>query len=144
MRSGPKRAGRLVFDTSTLVAALIYPDRVPAQAFRLALREFEICASADTLVELGEVLRRDRFERWRPLPERAEFAARYFALVTRIADVAPVAACRDPKDDKFLALALAANARCIVSSDDDLLVLHPWRSIPVLRAADFLARFGKP
>jgi uncharacterized protein len=47
--------------------------------------------------------------------------------------------CRDPKDDKYLELALAAGAETIVSSDDDLLVLHPWRGVRILRPADYLA-----
>jgi uncharacterized protein len=45
--------------------------------------------------------------------------------------------CRDPKDDKYLELALAAGAE--TSGDDDLLVLHPWRSVRILRPADYLA-----
>ncbi len=139
MSSGRKR---VVFDTSTLVSVLIYPDRLPAQAFRWASGEFEICASLDTLAELAEVLKRDRFDRWRSIIERVEFAEAYFVLATRISDVAPVADCRDPKDNKFLALALAAQAHCLVSSDEDLLVLHPYRDIPILRPGDFLKRFG--
>jgi predicted nucleic acid-binding protein len=51
-----------------------------------------------------------------------------------------VSDCRDAKDDKYLELALAAGADMIVSSDEDLLVLHPWRGIPILSPADFLAR----
>ena len=54
-------------------------------------------------------------------------------------------ACRDPKDNHFLALALAlaAEADVLVSSDEDLLVLHPWRGIPIITPAEFLARFSK-
>jgi len=33
--------------------------------------------------------------------------------------------CRDPKDDQFLVLARVAEADALVSSDEDLLVLHP-------------------
>ncbi|WP_419788833.1 putative toxin-antitoxin system toxin component, PIN family [Mucilaginibacter sp. X4EP1] len=33
--------------------------------------------------------------------------------------------CRDPKDNKFLELAFAAEASCIVSGDQDLLILNP-------------------
>jgi predicted nucleic acid-binding protein len=51
-----------------------------------------------------------------------------------------VVACRDPKDDKFLAAALAGPAGCIVSGDEDLLVLSPFEGIPVLRPAEFVAR----
>ena len=38
----------------------------------------------------------------------------------------------------FLALALAAEAEVIVSSDEDLLVLHPWRGISILNPAEFI------
>jgi uncharacterized protein len=48
--------------------------------------------------------------------------------------------CRDPKDDKYLELALAAGAETIVSSDDDLLTLHPWRDVRILSPAGYLAR----
>jgi len=50
----------------------------------------------------------------------------------------PVTDCRDPKDNKYLELALAAGASVIVSSDDDLLVLNPWRGIRILRPADYV------
>jgi predicted nucleic acid-binding protein len=60
-------------------------------------------------------------------------AAVWFEPEVRVTD------CRDPKDDKYLELALAAGAETIVSSDDDLLVLHPWRSVRILRPADYLA-----
>jgi len=49
--------------------------------------------------------------------------------------------CRDPKDNKFLELAVEANASCIVTGDKDLLVLDPFRGIPILTAADFLKKF---
>jgi predicted nucleic acid-binding protein len=49
--------------------------------------------------------------------------------------------CRDPRDNQFLALALAAEADIVVSSDEDLLVLHPWRGIPVVTPVEFLSRF---
>jgi predicted nucleic acid-binding protein len=46
--------------------------------------------------------------------------------------------CRDPKDNCYLALAWAAGASVIVSGDEDLLVLDPWRGVRVLRPAQFL------
>jgi predicted nucleic acid-binding protein len=49
-----------------------------------------------------------------------------------------VAACRDPKDDKFLELAVSGRASCIVSGDKDLLALHPFRGIAILNPAAFL------
>ena len=49
-----------------------------------------------------------------------------------------VAACRDPRDDKFLSLAVAGKADCIVSGDGDLLDMVAYRGIPVYRAPEFL------
>ncbi len=46
--------------------------------------------------------------------------------------------CRDEKDNKYLELAVAAGAEIIVSSDDDLLALHPWREIRIVRPAEYL------
>jgi putative PIN family toxin of toxin-antitoxin system len=49
-----------------------------------------------------------------------------------------VTICRDPKDNKFLELALEVNAACIVTGDKDLLVLNPFENIPIVTPADFL------
>ena len=59
-----------------------------------------------------------------------------FAPVERVVD------CRDAKDNKYLELALAAGADIIVSSDEDLLVLHPWRGVRILRPVEYLAEAG--
>jgi predicted nucleic acid-binding protein len=48
-----------------------------------------------------------------------------------------IAACRDPTDDKFLALAINGHADQIVSGDADLLALNPFRHIPIVRPAEF-------
>jgi predicted nucleic acid-binding protein len=49
--------------------------------------------------------------------------------------------CRDPKDNKFLELALSGKATHIVSGDEDLLVLHPFRGILILMPQAFLAQW---
>jgi putative PIN family toxin of toxin-antitoxin system len=46
--------------------------------------------------------------------------------------------CRDAKDNKYLELAAAADAEVIISSDDDLLVLDPWRGTRIIRPVQFL------
>ncbi len=51
-----------------------------------------------------------------------------------------VAACRDPRDDKFLDVALAGEAAAIISEDKDLLVLNPWHDIAILTPAAFIVR----
>jgi len=65
----------------------------------------------------------------------------FFAVTPADAsDVQPP--CRDPMDNKFLALVQVCQADILVSSCDDLLVLNPWRDIPVLRPAQFSLEAG--
>ena len=47
----------------------------------------------------------------------------------------------DPDDEMFLAAALAANARLIVSGDKHLLRVSGWRGIEVLKARAFVDRY---
>ena len=42
-----------------------------------------------------------------------------------------VTVCRDPDDNKLLEIAVAGRADCLVTGDQDLLVLDPFRGIPV-------------
>jgi uncharacterized protein len=66
----------------------------------------------------------------------------FVALLVRDATIVDitekVTASRDPKDDMLLEVALSGRAACIVSGDKDLLVLNPFRSIPILTPDDFL------
>lgn len=136
---------RVVFDTSTLVSAALRVGSPPHQALAQAWAVGEICVSAATLSELDKVLRRPKFDRYQSAAVRAEFGAliRQHAVLIDVsssdtANVTP--ACRDTKDNLFLALLLASAADVLVSSDADLLVLHPWRGVPILTPAQFLAK----
>lgn len=128
-----------VFDTNTLVSAAILEDSTPQRALRRALEIGTIALSRDTLAELTEVLSRDKFNRYASVNERDEFLE-VLVLRSIMVDVAAkIAASRDPDDDKFLDLAVDGQIDAIVSGDRDLLVLHPFRGIPILTPADFLS-----
>jgi putative PIN family toxin of toxin-antitoxin system len=135
--------GSVVIDTSTLVGAVLRPASPPRHALMKAVSKHGLCVSQSTLQELQVVLNRRKFDRYAPLQTRMDF----LALVTQWARLCEVDAtstqiakgvCRDPKDDKFLALALACQATTIVSSDDDLLSLSSWQNINIVTSADFL------
>lgn len=135
---------RVVMDTSTLVSAAIRMGSIPHRALLQAFATCDVCASEETLAELARVLDRSIFDAYADRDSRREFVAVYRRNVhmfsvpaTEVAAVDP--ACRDPKDNKFLALALAAEAQVLVSSDQDLLILHPWRDVTILSPSDFLS-----
>ena len=133
---------RVVLDTRTLVSAALRVNSIPSQALQKALRECDVCASAATLQELVLVLSRPKFDRYLAPAERGKFVEliRTYSVVWSIRD--KVQDCRDPQDDKFLALALTCEADRLVSSDDDLLTLHPYRGIPILTPRAFCDELG--
>ncbi len=128
----------IVLDTSVLISALLKPTSLPAQALERARTQYTIVASNETIMELATVLSRDYLSKYRTVDEREEFLGRYSELVKFTPITTQVTDCRDPKDNKFLELALSAQASIIVSSDSDLLVLHPYRGINIYLPADFM------
>lgn len=121
-----------------MVGAILRPQSPPAQALLKASLECRIAASDETVRELVEVLGRDKFDPYCSREDRIAFLEIYLAAVELHAVTSPVADCRDPKDDKFLSLAVSAGAEILVSSDDDLRILHPYRDIAILSPAAFL------
>ena len=121
-----------------LVSAAMSADSVPHQALLKARATNELAMSQPVFEELRDVLCRPRLVRFVEAELRAEIIDQ---LVTGTLWFEPsdlINDCRDAADNKYLELALAAGADVIVSSDEDLLVLHPWRGIPILRPADYL------
>jgi putative PIN family toxin of toxin-antitoxin system len=55
----------------------------------------------------------------------------------------PNPVCQDKADDKFLACALAAGARIVVSGDRHLLKVNGYRGIEVIRPQEFVHRHRK-
>jgi putative PIN family toxin of toxin-antitoxin system len=131
---------RIVFDTNALVSRLLLANSVPAQAVHKAVNEAQLLVSDATMTELADVLARPKFDAYVSLEDRQQF----FRLLGRIAEMVPVVhtirACRDPRDDKFLELAVNGDAGLIVTGDEDLLALHPFRGIPVITPAAYVGR----
>jgi len=129
---------KIVIDTGTLVSASLRNDSTPNRAYLKAMLEFQVCVSEYTLDELERVLRREKFDRYLPLPLRLAFLKTYQARTTRYKVTREVTDCRDPKDNPFLALALTVGAEILLTSDSDLYELDPYHSIRILRPAQFL------
>ena len=136
----------MVLDTSTLVSAALRIGSVPYQVLLEALGAWDVCASVGTLAELERVLGHKKFDRYLDRASRREFVAliRHNVRLFSVSDADAMAVeppCRDVWDNQFLALALVAEADVVVSSDEDLLVRHPWRGIPVVPPGGLLSQF---
>ena len=133
---------RFVLDTNVVISALLLKHSVARQAFDQAIQHGEILIAKETIQEIVQVLQRKGFEKYITEEERIEFIAAFVREGTIVEINQWITVCRDPKDDKFLALALNGNADCIVSGDKDLLVLHPFRGISILTPRQFLDFLG--
>jgi uncharacterized protein len=129
---------RCVFDTSATVSALLFEQSVPGRAFYAVLDRGQILLSQATFAELSSVLGRKKFDRYVTREDRERFLAMLLREAKLVEITEEVRACRDAKDDMFLALAVCGGASCVVTGDQDLLVLHPFRGIPILTPAQFL------
>ncbi len=108
---------RAVADTNTLVSALLWGG-APAKVLTARISQ------------VGSTV--------------AEMIAGYRALaqLARTTAIAPVS--RDPDHDQVLACALAAGAGLIVTRDQDLPTLDPFRTIRILSAREALALLAEP
>ncbi len=130
---------RYVFDTSVIVSAFLFHHANPGRALQTALDRGEVLLSIEVAAELNEVMDRDKFDRYLPRKKRKELLRALIQESVFIEVSERIQACRDPKDDKFLELAVSSQAACLVSSDDDLLVLNPFRGIPIMKPSKFLS-----
>jgi putative PIN family toxin of toxin-antitoxin system len=133
---------RIVIDTNGIVSAFIYPESIPGQALNLVLTRHRLLMSMDVAAEITEVMRRDKFDRFLRRQLREEVVANLIRESEFVSTSTIVTACRDPDDNKFLEAAVDGRATAIVSGDDDLLALNPFRGIAILTPRDFLAQFA--
>lgn len=128
---------RFVLDSNIIVSAALLDTSPARQAFETALLQGEILLSSAVQTELSEVLLRPKFDRYVSATRRLQFLANLIAVATLVQVTVNITACRDPKDDKFLELAVNGNAECIITGDKDLLILHPFRDIAILTPQAF-------
>jgi putative PIN family toxin of toxin-antitoxin system len=128
----------VVFDASTIVGAALKPDSIPRRALLAARKSATIALSEAVYDEIREVLGRAKFRAALSPRRQADILAMLDEDAIWVEPVTTITDCIDPKDDKYLELALAAGASVIVSSDKHLLNMHPWRGVAIRRPAGYL------
>ena len=133
----------MVVDTNVVVSAILR-DRLPEKVllFIVARPDFEWVASPEILAEYRAVLRRQKFA----LPDSVllQWDERFNSAIAEWPVEIPVSFPRDVKDAKFLACALAAGAKVIVSRDDDLLALKKPFGIQIVTPRELLSKLARP
>jgi len=131
---------RVVVDTNVFVSRLLRFDSVPGRAVEKAIHNAVLLVSQATMIELADVLSQSKFDRYVTIEQRSQFIRLIAHVAEFVPIVHPIRECRDPKDDKFLEVALSGRADVIVTGDTDLLEMSPWRGIAILSPTSFLQR----
>ena len=97
----------------------------------------------ETFDELRSRLGRSKFDAYVSRDAREVFLAQLTMVAEWVSIAGGKLGCRDPDDDKLLETALAGGADCLVTGDQDLLEMNPFRGIPVLTPAAFVGAVGK-
>ena len=133
---------RFVFDTNVLISALLLPNSTPRIAVRRAIENGTLLQSEATLREIADVLRRDKLSRYVTPIEREAFLRRLIEDCEIATPREAISACRDPSDNKFLELSVEGEAITLVSGDQDLLALNPFRGIDIVTPSEFVKRYS--
>lgn len=135
------KAERIVLDTNVLISAALQstgPPRAVVDAMRASVGI--LLFSDETFDELRTRLYRQKFDKYISREGRSVYLAQLQAVSEWLSIVGARLGCRDPNDDKLLETALMGEAGCIVTGDQDLLVMSPFHDIPILSPTDFLAQ----
>jgi hypothetical protein len=129
---------RLVIDTNILISGLMSVNSLPQQVFDYATSQAILLMSDEVQSEIENVISRPKLQKYITLERRTKFLTELSQQVERVTINQHIRACRDPKDDKFLELAVCGDANYIITGDADLLDLHPFQNITIIKAASFL------
>ena len=131
---------RLVLDTNVLLAALV-ADGLCRDLVRRRVDNHDLISSQQLLDELREKLEQKFKVRAKDVP----FLRAYTEPVELVRPAAlPRLACRDPEDVAVLASAVAGQADCIITGDEDLLVLVEYDGISILTPRQWLEFQDQP
>lgn len=125
-----------------LISAILSPKSLPAIVVKKALIDYDLYFSKATFDEFSEVIQRDKFNKFfeKRADERDEFIKDLQDFGIFIEPTQSITDCQDPKDNKFLEVALSCNAIYLVFGDKDLTVLNPYKGIQILTPTEFLEK----
>lgn len=133
----------IVIDTNVLISAGLLPQSTTAQALAVAVTHFVIAQNQDTWHELETRIARPKFDRYFGEFGRLRHLIKIAQSVEFFEVTAQASVSRDKSDDKFLALAIDAGARWVISGDPDLKDVQVYKGVKVLSPTEFLDRMSQ-
>jgi putative PIN family toxin of toxin-antitoxin system len=129
---------RFVFDANVIVSAFLLKTSQPRLALETAKNQGIIILSETVIDELSNVLSRSKFDRYLAKSIRQELLETLVEASLLVQPSESINECRDPKDNKYLELAISGHAESLITGDEDLLVLNPFKNIKIITVLEFL------
>ena len=137
---------RAVIDTNVLISALIKPQGAVGPVLIHLRNGHYVPLYSDALLdELLAKLALPRIREKYHLSD-ADIETVCALLLLRGEAIDPqrrIQACRDPRDDMLLEVAVEGQADYLVTGDQDLLVLHPFEEVSIIKPTVFLKQFDR-
>jgi putative PIN family toxin of toxin-antitoxin system len=131
----------VVIDTNVLISAGLLPNSQTAKVLVVALEHFVLVQNPMTWAELQKKITLPKFDKYFGDDGRLRFLARLAQNAKFLEPGSTAIECRDPKDNMFLALAVDANAKAIVSGDADLKDMNSYKGIDIYSPTNFFSKF---
>jgi putative PIN family toxin of toxin-antitoxin system len=130
---------KVVLDTNVWLDWLLFADpRTTALQEAVRAKKVEVVIDADCEAELERVLSYRFSSKWPVDKPKLLAASRFVAKkVSYPGKENQLPRCADPDDQKFLELALAAGAACVLTRDEELLRLGKRTPFRILSPEEF-------
>lgn len=129
---------RLVVDTNIFISAFLGSKNAKFLIREIFNDEYDLIMSEKQLREIQEVLKRPKFSKYISTAEIDELINLLSLKVIIPAIYDKIYDCRDVKDNMILEEAVYGNGQYIITGDDDLLVLNPYRWVKIILLKEFL------
>ena len=131
---------KIIIDTNLFFSAYAF-DKTILKLIDSCFEKFQIFTSLEIIAEIKEILLRDTTRN----KIKNYLEEEVFNFIEKIVDESNIeipssklTTCRDPKDNKFLELALEVNADYIISGDKDLLELKEYQGTKIIKPSEFI------
>lgn len=132
-----------ICDTNVLVSSLFRRNSPPSEAITyIKSITGGLAFSDETFQELSEVLQRPKFDKFISVQTRRIFLEEIQEVASFYEILQKTDICRDPKDNKFLDVALASHTEYLITGDEDLLVLESIGNTAIITPRNFVDSVG--
>ena len=131
---------RFVIDTNVLISSILIKKSSSDATLKKVRNLGNLLFSEATFEELQTTLSRSKFDKYVSLQVRSEFIFRLRLESELVEIVERVYLCRDEKDNKFLEVAINGKADYLITGDNDLLVLRPFKDVKIMTINEFLGK----